>query len=168
MKNTSNKSSVDYNYYIQLNKKYLLCTIFGGWFGLHKYLVKKKTVGILYTLTIGLFCFGWFYDIYIEYNKYENSKRLIDNKIVPTSDRVESAADIRLKTSHVIAAFATVSILALFIFLMNNHDSTMVWIPKTGDKYHSISNCSGMESPTHVPLDEAIDKGYEPCQDCYY
>lgn len=40
----------------------VLVTILGGWFGLHKYLDKKVGMGILYTLTVGLFCFGWIYD----------------------------------------------------------------------------------------------------------
>lgn len=39
-------------------------TVLGGWFGLHKYLDKKIGMDILYTFTCGLFCIGWFYDIY--------------------------------------------------------------------------------------------------------
>lgn len=42
-----------------------------------------------------------------------------------------------------------------------------VWIPKTGTKYHSISTCSGMKSPSRVTLEEAINAGYEPCSKCY-
>ena len=37
----------------------ILATIFGGWFGLHKYLDKHIGMGILYTFTCGLFGIGW-------------------------------------------------------------------------------------------------------------
>lgn len=39
-------------------------TIFGGWFGLHKYLDKKIGMGVLYTFTCGLFGIGWIVDIF--------------------------------------------------------------------------------------------------------
>ena len=47
------------------NKNYLWYTIFGGWFGLHRYMRKQIGFGILYTLTFGLFTIGWFVDIII-------------------------------------------------------------------------------------------------------
>ncbi len=37
-------------------------TLFGGWFGLHKYMMGEIGMGILYTVTGGLFCFGWIID----------------------------------------------------------------------------------------------------------
>lgn len=40
----------------------ILITIFGGWFGLHKYLSGQIGMGIVYTLTFGLFYIGWIYD----------------------------------------------------------------------------------------------------------
>jgi len=43
----------------------------------------------------------------------------------------------------------------------------MVWIPKTGGKYHTKSDCSGMKYPRQVSLQEAQSKGYTPCGDCY-
>lgn len=43
----------------------------------------------------------------------------------------------------------------------------MVWIPRTGSKYHSRSSCSNMKNPSQVTLDEAIRRGYEPCKKCY-
>lgn len=38
-------------------------TLFGGWFGLHKYMKKQIGIGLLYTFTFGLFCIGWIVDI---------------------------------------------------------------------------------------------------------
>jgi membrane protein involved in colicin uptake len=43
----------------------------------------------------------------------------------------------------------------------------MVWIPRTGSKYHSNSSCSNMKNPTQVSLSEAQAAGYEPCKKCY-
>lgn len=43
----------------------------------------------------------------------------------------------------------------------------MVWIPRTGSKYHSSSDCSNMRNPSHVTISDAIDRGYTPCKKCY-
>lgn len=43
-------------------KKNFYITLFGGWFGLHKYMDGKIGMGILYTFTAGLFYIGWIYD----------------------------------------------------------------------------------------------------------
>lgn len=53
----------------------------------------------------------------------------------------------------------------------NNYESynnnTMVWIPRTGSKYHSDSDCSNMKNPEQVTQDTAESRGYEPCKKCY-
>ena len=46
-------------------------------------------------------------------------------------------------------------------------NTEMVWIPKTGSKYHSNSGCSNMKNPSHVSKQVAIQRGYEPCKKCY-
>lgn len=43
----------------------------------------------------------------------------------------------------------------------------MVWIPASGTKYHSRSNCSGMNNPSEVALAQAQAWGYTPCQKCH-
>lgn len=43
----------------------------------------------------------------------------------------------------------------------------MVWITKSGKKYHSHSGCSNMKSPYQVTKDNAIDSGRGPCSKCY-
>ena len=43
----------------------------------------------------------------------------------------------------------------------------MVWIPKTGSKYHRSSSCSNMKNPSQVTKSQAISQGYEPCKKCY-
>ena len=41
----------------------VLCILF-GYFGSHHFYVGKKGMGVLYFLTLGLFCIGWLVDIY--------------------------------------------------------------------------------------------------------
>lgn len=43
----------------------------------------------------------------------------------------------------------------------------LVWIPRSGTKYHRSQACSNMKSPTEVPLSEAVDRGFTPCKKCY-
>ncbi len=43
----------------------LILCIFFGWFGAHKYYESKVVMGVLYTLSFGLFGFGWIADIII-------------------------------------------------------------------------------------------------------
>lgn len=43
----------------------------------------------------------------------------------------------------------------------------LVWIPRSGKRYHSNPGCSGMKDPQEVPLSEAEAQGYTPCQKCY-
>lgn len=43
----------------------------------------------------------------------------------------------------------------------------MVWIPRSGSRYHSNPDCSGMKDPQEVPLSDAEAQGYTPCQKCY-
>jgi DNA-entry nuclease len=53
----------------------------------------------------------------------------------------------------------------------SNNDSgssdQMVWIPKSGTKYHSHAGCSNMKGPSEVTKEEAERRGYEPCKKCW-
>lgn len=49
----------------------------------------------------------------------------------------------------------------------NSGGSTMVWIPKSGKKYHSSSSCSNMKNPSQVTIEQAQSLGYTPCSKCY-
>lgn len=46
-------------------------------------------------------------------------------------------------------------------------NSAMVYIPKTGKKYHSNANCSNMKNPSQVSLSEAQSRGFTACKKCY-
>lgn len=43
---------------------------------------------------------------------------------------------------------------------------TKVWISASGSKYHTKSDCSGMENATEITLQEALDMGKEACKRC--
>lgn len=49
----------------------------------------------------------------------------------------------------------------------NSGSSTMVWIPKSGKKYHRSSSCSNTKNPSQVTLEKAQSLGYTPCSKCY-
>ena len=43
----------------------------------------------------------------------------------------------------------------------------MVWIPRTGSKFHSSSSCSNMKNPEKVTRSEAERRGFDPCKKCH-
>lgn len=44
----------------------------------------------------------------------------------------------------------------------------MVWVPnRGGTKYHDNESCGNMKGPSHIPKEEAVKRGYEPCKRCY-
>ncbi len=43
----------------------------------------------------------------------------------------------------------------------------MVWVPKSGTKYHSDPNCSSMKNPSQITKAQAIARGYTPCRKCW-
>ncbi|MCI8284264.1 MAG: copper amine oxidase N-terminal domain-containing protein [Firmicutes bacterium] len=44
--------------------------------------------------------------------------------------------------------------------------TSMVWIPRTGTKYHTRSTCSNMKNPSQISKDTAVQRGYAPCKKC--
>ena len=49
---------------------------------------------------------------------------------------------------------------------LQESSAVMVWLPKSGKKYHSHAGCSNMKNPRQVTREEAISKGFEPCKKC--
>ncbi len=46
-------------------------------------------------------------------------------------------------------------------------EEILVWISKTGERYHSIPDCSNMKNPLQVTIEEAEIREYTPCMRCY-
>ena len=55
-----------------------------------------------------------------------------------------------------------------FAPLVQLTDEDTVWISKSGKRYHTTPDCSGMRTAKEVTLSEAIEKGLTPCRDCAY
>ena len=47
-----------------------------------------------------------------------------------------------------------------------DENTEMVWVSKTGKKYHSDPSCSNMNSPRQITREEAEKEGYTPCSKC--
>ena len=45
--------------------------------------------------------------------------------------------------------------------------TVMVWLSRTGSKYHSDATCSNMKNPYQVTLEDAEAAGRTPCKKCY-
>lgn len=44
----------------------------------------------------------------------------------------------------------------------------LVWISKTGKRYHLNPDCSNMKNPLQITIEEAEIRDYIPCKKCYY
>lgn len=42
----------------------------------------------------------------------------------------------------------------------------MVWVSRSGKKYHKIADCCAMKNPFHMTEDDAIAKKKTPCSNC--
>ena len=49
----------------------------------------------------------------------------------------------------------------------NSGSGVMVWIPRTGKRYHRKETCSNMKNPSYVTIEEAKRLGFTPCKKCY-
>lgn len=50
---------------------------------------------------------------------------------------------------------------------ITNQKENMVWLSRTGKKYHSNSSCSNMKNSSQVTLSQAQAQGRTPCSKCY-
>lgn len=67
--NVNNNSSID-NVNNNNEKDYIILTMLGGIFGLHKFAKREYGKGFLYLFTLGLFLVGWIYDSIKEVKKF--------------------------------------------------------------------------------------------------
>lgn len=58
----------------------LIATIFLGWSGIHKFMDGKYALGVLYLLTFGVFCLGWFLDVLLQIINICTFKPIIKNQ----------------------------------------------------------------------------------------
>ena len=50
----------------------------------------------------------------------------------------------------------------------NTNGENLVWVPiHGGKKFHKAATCSSMRDPKQIPMEEAINRGYDYCKKCY-
>lgn len=79
-----------------------------------------------------------------------------------TTTKVTAAKTTTVKTTNKKTTYRTTTKAAA-----KSSSGGMVWIPRTGSKYHSNSGCSKMKNPSQISRSEAESMGYEPCKICY-
>ena len=81
--------------------------------------------------------------------------------------RKRAAAKKKAAEEAAAAAAAAAEAEAAAAATRSSGSGTMVWIPRTGSKYHSNPNCSNMKNPSQVTLSQAQSMGYDACKKCY-
>lgn len=76
-----------------------------------------------------------------------------------------SSGTLKTDTSNLTISYPTGN--TIIVSNSTSSSTDLVWIPKTGEKYHSSQICSNMKDPTQVSVATAEQKGYEPCSKCY-
>lgn len=79
----------------------------------------------------------------------------------------DSSGTLKTDTSTLTISYPTGNIANITNSTSSSTDSELVWIPNTGEKYHSSQSCSNMKNPTQVSLATAKQRGYEACSKCY-
>ena len=90
---------------------------------------------------------------------------------IPLQDVLEYTQDIVANLPHT-ETFTTYDPPATprptFAPLIQLENDDTVYISKTGKRYHTTPDCSGMRTARKVTLSEAIGRGLTPCRDCAY
>ncbi len=89
--------------------------------------------------------------------QFEAFRAYLDS--LPAEDRAAWAAEMAAILQQEESASSRLSLAAI-------DGDALVWVSKTGKKYHSDSGCSGMKSPRSLTREDAIRQGYQPCKKC--
>ena len=132
--------------------------------------MKNKIISVLLIVTILMFMFGSC-DASTEYQSNDNSQTFDSEIFTNDSNDITTNSDTTQPENITTEPNNTESDDNTSIEPDNtttdDEKKEMVWIPSTGTKYHSKSTCSGMNSPTQVPIEDAIKQGYTACKKCY-
>lgn len=79
----------------------------------------------------------------------------------------DSSGNLKTDTSTVTISYPIGNSVNITNSTSSASTTDMVWIPNTGEKYHSSQTCSNMKNPTQVSVATAEQRGYEPCSKCY-
>lgn len=136
---------------------------------------KKDHTNLIMLIVIIIICIGLWHWIGSAQDKYEQktAKSDVEQQAQPSNDALpslqtapESADNAQVgngnaqsDNSNVQADNSNVQ--------SDNNKADMVWYVDGGSKYHRNSNCSNMENPKQISLDDAKKMGLTPCKRCY-
>lgn len=93
----------------------------------------------------------------LDRQQFEAFRAYLDS--LPAEDRAAWTAEMAAILRQEESASSRLSLAAI-------DGEALVWVSKTGKKYHSDSGCSGMKSPVQVSREEALRRGLAPCKRC--
>lgn len=137
--------------------------------------VKKDHTNLIMLIVIIIICIGLWHWIGSAQDKYEQktAKSDVEQQAQPSNDALPSlqtapkSADnaqvgngnAQSDNSNVQADNSNVQ--------PDNNKADMAWYVDGGSRYHRNSNCSNMENPKQISLDDAKKMGLTPCKRCY-
>ena len=152
--------------------KFIAC-LFGGWFGLHKFMEKKTGLGVLYLFTGGLFGIGWLVDSITYLVKLLNK-----SKPAAVAKEVEPVAAVTKEYKKPEETVKVIDIdgkeLNLSVYLCID-ENDKVLVAEGGKTYHTHLACYKNWKPEMIEnfggwrvikKSEAISKGMKYCSFC--
>lgn len=128
--------------------------------------------GLNYQKVVNLFKDAGFVSVKVNPKELENIKKELDGSVILVSIDGDSSFESTAKFDKEASVVINYRVLKTVVEEIEKNNvskesTVMVWIPKTGTKYHSRSGCSNMKNPSQVTKEEAVRMGYEPCKKCY-
>lgn len=155
-----------------MNKEFYI-TLFGGWFGLHKYMKKQIGMGLLYTFTAGLFCIGWIYDCVKSFKRIEpESSKMSKTDLIKwqcivmnTNQTQLVATPQQLKVASKMYIENNVRILTDSLRLVNETHNPKIFFTRVEDVLECYNNLADLEEfyPTDTsPVNSLLEfENYE-------
>lgn len=81
-------------------------------------------------------------------------------QLSPSDQKLWDAAMLEISSKPLVQSFGLTT-------TPSQTSTQMVWIPKSGSRYHKTSSCSNMKNPVHVTLQTAQSGGYSKCSKCW-
>lgn len=128
--------------------------------------------GLNYKKVVELFKNAGFVSVKTNPKELENIKKELDGSVILVSIDGDASFEGTAKFDKEASVVISYRVLKTVVEEIEKNNvskeqTVMVWIPRTGSKYHSRSGCSNMKNPSQVTKEEAVRMGYEPCKKCY-
>lgn len=137
--------------------------------------VKKDHTNLIMLIVIIVICIGLWHWIGSVQDKYEQktAKSNVEQQAQPSNDTLpslqtapESADNAQVSNGNAQSDNSNAQADNSNV-QSDNNKTDMVWYVDGGSRYHRNSNCSNMENPKQISLDDAKKMGLTPCKRCY-